>query len=77
LPIAKILFLDADLKHWVLRNSYLSIFRVSLEVCSKYFLINYLFLEGGYIRQGKKVDKTYIHDFEKNLTARVMIFDAA
>ena len=71
------LFLDTDLKHLVLRNTYLTMFRVDLEVCPKYFLINYLFLEGGYIRQGKKVDKTYIYDFKKILTTRVTIFSTS
>ena len=69
-----LLSLDTDLKYWVLRNIYLSMLRVDLEVFLKYFLINYLFLEGDYIRQEMKVNKTYFYDFEGILTARVTIF---
>ena len=72
-----LLSLDTDLKYWVLRNTDLLMYRVYLEVCSKNFLINYLFLEGGCIRKGKQVDKTYIYDFKKILTTRVTIFSTS
>ena len=44
--MAKILFLDAGLKHLVVRNIYLSMFRVDLEVSPKY-IFDKLFVFGG------------------------------
>ena len=44
--MAKILFLDAGLKHLVVRNIYLSMFRVDLEVSRKY-IFDKLFVFGG------------------------------
>jgi len=44
--MAKILFLDADLKHLVVRNTYLSMFIFGLEVSLKY-IFDKLFVFGG------------------------------
>ena len=47
--MAKILFLDADLKHLVVRNTYLSMFRVDLELYPRYFFDKlFVFGEGLY-----------------------------
>ena len=43
--MAKILFLDAGLKHLVVSNIYLSMFRVDLEVSPKY-IFDKLFVFG-------------------------------